>query len=179
MAIDCLPLSPEEWQRISEGFNDTADQLQDRETAIREREQRLEVLNRVLRHNLSNDLTVVTGYIDMAIDEIDDEGITDMLEIAADETDGLITLGEKARQIDKAIESAEAGTVPVEITSELRSALADLESEYPAVSIETALPEECWVDALGRIGSALENLCENAVEHNTAEAPSVSVSMER
>ncbi len=45
-------------------------------TSQRRREQRLEILNRILRHNLRNDLNVVEGYLDIAADRTSDEDYT-------------------------------------------------------------------------------------------------------
>ncbi|MFB6175988.1 MAG: histidine kinase N-terminal 7TM domain-containing protein, partial [Halobaculum sp.] len=42
-------------------------------TVERQREQRLQVLNRVLRHNLRNDMNVIEGYLDTAASRIEDE----------------------------------------------------------------------------------------------------------
>jgi len=60
------------------------------------REQRLAVLNRVVRHNLRNELSVVRGFAE----EIGNDGVSN--DLAADRivqaSDNLITLGERARE---------------------------------------------------------------------------------
>ena len=69
-------------------------------SAARRRKQRLEVLNRVLRHNLRNDLNVVTGYAESIQIETDDQRLATLAGRIRDSSDGLIGLAERARTVD-------------------------------------------------------------------------------
>ena len=53
----------EEWEQISRGFNTLAAGLASRQHELRQRGQRLEVLNRVLRHNLRNDAATASAAL--------------------------------------------------------------------------------------------------------------------
>ncbi len=83
-------------------------------TTERQREQRLAVLNRVLRHNLRNDLNVASGYLDIVSDRTDSEQMRDMLAVAARNVDGVLELGEKARSVERTLNADELGIEPVE-----------------------------------------------------------------
>lgn len=118
------------------------------------RKQRLEVFNRVLRHNLRNQVDVIKSNATAAADDTN----SDYLNAIQESADGLISLSSKARATDELVSQptqASAGDL-VETVREL----VDTE----AVSLEapdTAPLVTDW-DALRW---ALESAIENAVEH--------------
>ena len=131
-------------------------------TAERRREQRLAVLNRVLRHNLRNDLGVVKGYIEVAANRTDDEAVSDPLATAATTTEDVMALGEKARDVERMVDSAERPPEPVdvpELLAEIKSDLAGGETvriDVPPVQIRTN------PTVLDRV---FRSLTENGIEH--------------
>ena len=144
-------------------------------TAERRREQRLAVLNRVLRHNLRNDLNVVQGYLDIATDRVDDADLRGMLETATRKTAGVIELGEKARSIENAMGDGAGGTASVAVRPLLRDIRDDLRAGADA-EIRIEAPGELSVRTDPSVlAVVLENLVENAVEHTDTDAPVVTV----
>ena len=168
----------EEWEQISDGFNELAAGLAEREDALRQREQRLQVLNRVIRHNLRHSVNLVTGNADLIRDRTASRGIIRPLARIEAATANLLDLSEKSRQIEATVTGSE-GKVPVDIVQIVRDVLESLETDYPAIELESTLPEEAWVDADPAIRIAIENVCENACEHNDSEAPRVWVNVRR
>jgi len=166
-----------EWERIGGGFNDLAARLEAREAALRERTQRLEVLYRVLRHDLRNQLSVVLTYADVVADSDVDDHVTAAARSILDAGRRLEALSERARQIETALE-ADQETRPVELSAVVTEVTADLREAYPDVEIATSAPDEAWAHALPSIRLAVENACENACEHNDADDPRVEVSVE-
>nr|WP_246403829.1 PAS domain-containing sensor histidine kinase [Halobellus ruber] len=144
-------------------------------TAERRREQRLAVLNRVLRHNLRNDLNVVQGYLDIAIGRVDDADLRGMLETAERKTAGVVELGEKARTIESAM-GGEAGSVAtVAVEPLLEDIRDDLLAETDAeIGIEVPAELSVRTDA-SVFAVVLENLIGNGVVHNDADTPVVTV----
>ena len=144
-------------------------------TAERRREQRLAVLNRVLRHNLRNDLNVVQGYLDIATDRVDDADLRGMLETATRKTAGVIELGEKARSIENAMGDGAGGTASVAVRPLLRDIRDDLRAGADA-EVRIEAPGELSVRTDPSVlAVVLENLVENAVEHTDTDAPVVTV----
>jgi signal transduction histidine kinase len=166
-----------EWERIGEGFNDLTATLEAREAALRERTQRLEVMYRVLRHNLRNQLSVVLTYADVIAEITDDEQVHTAARSVLDAGRRLGELSERARQIETALETGREPR-PVEVGGVVRGVLEDLRGAYPEVDVEVSLPDEAWVRALPSLRLAVESVCENACEHNDAEDPRVEVSVE-
>ncbi|ELZ10530.1 HTR-like protein [Natrinema thermotolerans DSM 11552] len=145
-------------------------------TDQRRREQRLEILNRVLRHNLRNDLTAVRGYVGLAADRTDDEDVRASLETAAADVDGVIGMTEKVRAFERAVEATPAaGTFSAR--NVLDAVAADLEGETGgrvAVTVPTDLTLRTNRDLFEL---AVSNLVENGLVHDD-EDPHVTVAFE-
>jgi PAS domain S-box-containing protein len=155
-------------------------------TEERRREQRLAVLNRVLRHNLRNDLNVVSGYLEMAEARVDDEDVRRMLDVAAENTAGVVELGEKARYIERALDAGVDDPDPVELRpllEEITEELSETEPDAggrsetePAAEITVDVDDDVTVRAAPSLLEAVfENLLENAIEHDPSETPTVTV----
>lgn len=142
-----------------------------------QREQRLGVLNRVLRHNLRNDLNIVQGYIQMVRDDVDRDAVDEKLEIAESKTEDVISLGDKARRFEETLSNP--GTMePVDLDQQLQLIKQELNSEYPNAVVELDLPADLRVRGTESIVDRIfENLLENALEHNTGPEPRVAVTM--
>jgi signal transduction histidine kinase len=166
-----------EWERIGEGFNDLSTTLGDREAALRERTQRLEVMYRVLRHNLRNQLSVVLTYADVVADVSDDEQVGTAARAIIEAGRTLENLSDRTRQIETALE-ADPEPTRVELSAVASEVVADLREAYPGVEFTATAPDEAWAVALPSVRLAVETVCENACEHNDADDPRVDVSVE-
>jgi len=146
-------------------------------TAERRREQRLDVLNRVLRHNLRNDMTVVQGFTEAAAKRVDDEETRSMLERAAAKTTDLVSLGEKARTVERVIDSdPRSERVAVE---DLLAVVRDEHvngSETATVSVEGTDLAVTTDPAVLQV--VLGALLENALVH-AGEAPAIVLGADR
>ncbi|MFB6270439.1 MAG: histidine kinase N-terminal 7TM domain-containing protein [Halobacterium sp.] len=135
-------------------------------TAERRREQRLSVLNRVLRHNLRNDLNVVEGYVGIAAERVDDPEVRGYLETAQSETRDLLALGEKARSIERAMEHGVDAQTDVPVRETLVGVRDDLSEAYPDATIDVDVPADVTVCADEQVfEQVFRNLVENALEH--------------
>jgi signal transduction histidine kinase len=97
-------------------------------------QQRLEVANRVLRHNLRNDMNVVRGYAETV-----KSGATADAERAAaailDRTDDLLTVGEKARRVSELDASHRQTPTTHDMTEFVAGTVHRTAREYPDVSL--------------------------------------------
>gem|GEM_PF-93927 len=145
-------------------------------TEERAREQRLEVLNRVLRHNLRNDLNVVQGYLAAAADRVDDEETRTMIETARTEAASLASLGEKARSLERLLDTRETPSKPVSLAAFLDRVADEWVPADAADRVTLAIPSGVRVETNPDVLSLLlGNLLENAVEHTP---PDTSVRVE-
>jgi PAS domain S-box-containing protein len=134
------------------------------------REQNLDllkqVLARVFRHNVRNELTVVKGHAEMLERRVDDDQQAHASEIL-ETADRLLDHSEKARLIEDVVEFHEQ--CDVNLGTMVHSTVDTIRDEYPEATIETDLPSEAVVQAHPDIGSAVEELLDNAIRHAQTE----------
>jgi signal transduction histidine kinase len=147
--------------RVTDGHgNDLGATLSLREVTERElREQRLAVLNRVLRHNLRNQADVVKGHAE-ALDAADDS-VAPIIDAA----DSIATLGRQAHRIDQYVaESAE--DTSVDLSETVRSVLDAVDAGDADVSVSVEVPASARLVTNERaLASALESAVENAITY--------------
>jgi len=127
------------------------------------REQRLTVLNRVLRHDIRNDVNVVMGHLEaLAADRPDDDPHVDAMEQRLSE---IVDLSDAARQLERLQESDQAVS---RTTFDLSALVAERADDFDAASDAAfAVDAAPGVEAVAHelLPYALDNLLENAVEH--------------
>ncbi|WP_372479313.1 PAS domain S-box protein [Halomicrobium sp. HM KBTZ05] len=147
-------------------------------TEQKTREQRLSVLNRVLRHNIRNDVTVMRGHLEVLAEAVPEE--SDHVNAIERRIDNITELSERARHIEQL---RDCGSEEDWTTFELSSILDDnrerLELDWPTATVTTTGPTATVVRGHELLPYAVENLLENAVEHNDGDDPSVHVEVSR
>ena len=130
-------------------------------TARHRYQQRLEVANRVLRHNLRNDMNVVRGYAETVA-----SGVTDDAERAADaildRTDELLIVGEKARKVSELDGSHVQTPTRHDITELVAGIVHRTAREYPntTVSVDGTAGAEAQLTDAGSVGTAIREVIE-------------------
>lgn len=146
-------------------------------TELKSREQRLEVLNRVIRHNLRNDLNVVNGNISLLLSEIDTQEAQEFAERAQTKIEDLLAMSEKARLANRIVESAEDSDEhrKVSISDIVNTVVEELSEQHPEADISVSLDATCSVPEVP-LEHSIEELLSNALIHNESESPEVTVS---
>jgi PAS domain S-box-containing protein len=159
-------------------------------TSREERDQRLRVLNRVLRHNVRNALNVVLGRASRLENHLDTDTEAAGTPPESVETDrepgehpgadlgsiknaaeDLLAVSEKARVVERVLGEDDAASAPL---ADMVASEADrVRSNHPDATIEVTTDVDAAVDARFRL--AVRELLVNAVEHNDAGAPHVTV----
>jgi PAS domain S-box-containing protein len=123
------------------------------------REQRLAVLNRVLRHNLRNQVDVVKGHAESL-----DAG-SDQVAPIIDAADSIAALGQQAHRIDQYI-SESPDDAPVVLSETVRRVLDTVDAGDAAVSVSVDVPASARVVTNERaLLAALESAIDNAIEY--------------
>lgn len=133
------------------------------------RERHHQVLHRVLRHNLRNDLSQILAATETLRAEIDDETVRGHARRIRHAVDDLEELSSAASKVEDILGADRVEQRPVDIADTLRHVTAKRRQEEPTVAIETDLPESLDVTADHRLGAALDALVENAVEHGSSD----------
>lgn len=140
-------------------------------TGREKREQRLQVLNRVLRHNVRNSLNIVIGRANRLRER---HGEIEDVESIIDAAEDVLDTSEKARLVERAFEEGEGNRESLEaiVASEVERA----RREYPEATYDTTL--DCPAETDTRIRFAVRELLYNAAEHNDAENTRIWVTVE-
>lgn len=125
------------------------------------REQRLAVLNRVLRHNLRNKVDVIKSRAEvLGVDGHEEHAVA-----IADAADEITELGYSARTIDQFV-SESTETQPADLAEVVEGARVDCEGRTPGVSVSVDLPETAPVETNRQaLRAALGSAVENAVDY--------------
>jgi signal transduction histidine kinase len=140
------------------------------------RRQRIQVLNRILRHNIRNDLSAIQARADLATDD-DRDTATEVQRIVtiADELESLST---SARRIETLMHHQDGKPPTRQLDEFVESVVADVTTSGDAATIDATAPSTSVALDWGLLGYALRNVVENAVEHNDTETPHVVVRCE-
>ncbi|QGN07657.1 PAS domain-containing sensor histidine kinase [Halorhabdus sp. CBA1104] len=137
----------------------------------------LDVLNRVLRHDIRNDLQLVTAYAELVAEESDDESTGEYIETVLESAEHAIELTQTAREMADVMLSADDDIEHVDLEGVLERELDEVRSAYPdaVFTVDTEIPAET-VRASSMLASVFRNLLKNAVQHNDKDVPEVTVS---
>ncbi|EMA60485.1 signal transduction histidine kinase regulating citrate/malate metabolism [Halorubrum distributum JCM 13561] len=136
------------------------------------RRQQLEVLNRILRHNLRNDAGVVHGYGEILRDRLEDPELVRMADAVERRAGALAALGEKAGTVERLL--AESDPAETDVRDLLKSVVADARDDAATVELVVEGGAEGDSDWTTRVRPAalravVENTVENAVDHHDGE----------
>ncbi|MXR51829.1 PAS domain S-box protein [Halovenus sp. WSH3] len=146
--------------------------------ARRHREQKLDVLSRVLRHNVRNRLNLIFGHA-ATLKDADDQHYrraAEKIEAAAEE---LMELSEKARTAQTEVGFNPSEHNQTDVTELIEHLAVQLRREYPQVNLKLDLPPELIVNVPKSYRIAVNELVENAIEHNPDPEPVVRIRIER
>jgi len=146
-----------------------------RETLARQADQ-VTVLNRLLRHEVLNKINVIQSHVDL-LDSTDTNAASPgAIRRSAEKIDATIQsvgfLSRSTSRQEPVVESIDLGPA-------LRAEVEAARERYPNadVRVEGSVPDGLWVQANSQVGTVFEQLFENAIEHNDAETPTLTVSV--
>jgi len=141
----------------------------------RERE-RLEILNRMLSHDIRNDMSVVLGWIDFLAESATAEQ-RQLVERIHTASEHVVELTDLATEyVSVVVDEDSMATKPVDLVETLRIELETCRDVYPDSEfiLRTDL-ESVYIEANELLNSVFRNVLNNAVQHNDSDAPQVDV----
>jgi signal transduction histidine kinase len=145
-------------------------------TGRKERQRQLEILDRVLRHNLRNEVGVIRSQAETIQHGTSGEIATSAEQII-DKTDELEALTEKERRITKLLQEDPSQTT-IELGDVIEDLTSDIRSKYPDASLSVELSDDVTVHASQYLPDAIHELVTNAIVHNDVEQE-VAISVTR
>jgi PAS domain S-box-containing protein len=146
------------------------------ERRLREKNEQLVLLNRIVRHDIRNDMGVALGWLNVVVEDAAPE-VRERLERVEDAAEHAVELTHSVRDLMNVIEGDEpAETEPVELRPVLESQVerARESDEHATVEVAAPLPD-VTVRANAMLSSVFDNLLTNAVRHSDRESPTVTV----
>ena len=140
------------------------------------RQQRLQVLNRILRHNVRNDMSVVLALGEQ-LQQSGDEELAGIGETLCQRAKGLTTVSEKALEIER-LSGQPADSERINLGEFVDGIVSELVDQHPdarvTVSVEAGT---MWTDP-GLLSLVFEEVVENALVH-AGDAPEVDIEVSR
>lgn len=140
------------------------------------REQQVAVMDRVLRHNLRNDLTAVLGRVDLLETSLEDDEAVEMMRTIRNRCNRLLEFAEKARRAQHVLDTASSSASDIHLSTALERVTDRIQFEYPGAVVSIDRPDGFDPMLPETVAIAVRNLVENAVEH-TDQEPWVLVSV--
>lgn len=147
---------------------------------LEESNKKLEALNRIIRHDIRNDMNIILNWGEMLEDHVDDAGYEHLQKILAS-VDHVVELTDTASDYTKTLTSdATIQSKPVPLRSTVQTELSLRREFFPAAEfvVNGEIPDVS-VTANEMLGSVFRNLLNNAVQHNDAAEPVVEITCER
>lgn len=153
----------------------SAANFRQRRRLVRQADQ-VTVLNRILRHEVLNKTNVILNHADLLQNGRDgaDPGI---VRRSAERIDAAI---QRVGFLTRSARRGAAPLQPVDVAGVLRDEIDHVRDRFPdaRVRVEGDLPDRAHVLANHQINVVLRSLLENGVEHNDADTPVVTVSLD-
>lgn len=148
-------------------------------TDRKRRERYVRIVNRILRHNLRNELNVVFGFAGEIADRTDDERIREFAERIEATGKRLSGVAEGAATLRRVVEEGYAtDPEPIDVGTVVEEIVSRHAADRPDARITADVPAGIAVRGDDRLSIAVDHLVENAVEHG-GDAPRVAVTAER
>ncbi|MFB6198002.1 MAG: PAS domain S-box protein, partial [Halobacteriaceae archaeon] len=159
------------------GIHQDIDEKKEREQKLEDQRNKLDILNQILRHDIRNDLQLMTAYADLLEDDLDEN--LEHVETIQENAKHAIELTTTARDMAEVwlSESDDQSQIP------LRSTLEKVLDEARAVHTDSEIQvdgeiPDVQVLADDMLPSIFDNLLKNTIQHNDKNTPAVNVCVE-
>lgn len=144
------------------------------ETQLERQHETLSFLNQILRHNVLNGVHVILARADLLADTLEDDH-RDHLDAIQARTESIADLVGRVNRLNDTMWNGEA-LESTHLAGLLTDVAATAQESFPEADVTVAdLPDDVLVDADPMLEEVFENLVVNAVVHNDATTPAVTV----
>jgi len=145
------------------------------EKRLKTQRDNLETLNRMVRHDIRNDLQLVSAYVELLEEHVDAES-REHLEKVRESAANAIELIKSARELADVMLQADIENQQTALAPAVERAVEDVRTAHPAAVIEIESVPQTVVTGNEMLDSVFRNLLQNAVQHNDKDLPEVTVS---
>lgn len=133
----------------------------------------LMLLNRLMGHDIRNDIMVIAGNADVLADQVTSEGASSV-DVIQRRSDTILRLLEDTDTLVETL-GGDHELEPVDLTLLLREETVKIRQDHPGLTVERSIPDGLRVVADGLVHQLFSNLLENAVQHNDPEGLTITV----
>jgi signal transduction histidine kinase len=152
--------------------------LEEQTRTIEGQNRRLELLNRVVRHDIRNDMAVVLGWAGALETRLDDEDASAMeLDAIVEAGEHVVELTDRMRDLVRATLEDNDRLEPVDLRPALRAELAAVRSMEGVVVDGPTSPPSAVVLADDTLRTVFRNILTNAVRHNDTGTAHIDVTV--
>lgn len=140
------------------------------------REQGRMVLNRVLRHDLRNDLNVILSHAELLEFGVDKK-LARHVDGIMEAVDNLSQLSKKGRHVDDVLAEEDQALEPVDVSGVVEECLQEFRKRFPDIEIRLKAPASIWILADHRKEVLIENLFETSIKQTDPQATEIDVTI--
>jgi PAS domain S-box-containing protein len=138
------------------------------------RERHLNVLQRVLRHNLRNDLNIVLGLAEKIGHTAETEEVKRAADSIRETAQKLSRLSEETKIVQRVL--GESTTLEsIQLSGVIENVAADCRQRFDDGTITVDCPPDIEACADENLQIVVDTLVDNAIRHNTASKPTVTI----
>ncbi|WP_049983266.1 PAS domain S-box protein [Halorubrum sp. BV1] len=140
-----------------------------------EREQHLTSLDRMLRHNIQNELNLILGHAEMIDDQASDK-IAELSATIEESADRILEQANKEREIVELL-SDPADPTHLNLADVVGTVVDQVRGEHPDAKISVEVPTDLQILSIPEVQRAIEELVKNAVIHSDDRPPQVRITV--
>jgi PAS domain S-box-containing protein len=144
-------------------------------TDRKERQQQLELVDRVLRHNVRNDMNVIRGKAQILQSNTTGENAEAAMQIIK-RSNNLIDTAETERKMARLLTES-ADLTAITVSPLLQQVTTGIKADYPEASVSISCPDDVVIRATPQFRQAIEELLTNAIVHNPDDSPEARISV--
>jgi signal transduction histidine kinase len=153
-------------QRRIEETRRTKEELEDSNAALEARSAMVAVLNRILRHNVRNDVNVIIGRAQLAASRTDDEKTADDLDAIQQAAWELAGISESTQRIKQLLSETDDETTRLRLEETLPRALDRVAASTPDVDVTVAVDEPLpTAEATSTLPRVVADVVDQIVDH--------------
>ena len=146
-------------------------------TAQEQRRQHVQVLHRIMRHNIRNDLTKLRGYVDLLASDTETDTREQRAATIRDILDKWERMANKTQELQNILTSESALASYQSAQQIAQDIQAKKEDEYANANITITADHDLESQIPSDLEKAISELVENAITANDTEHPSVQISV--
>ncbi|MFC7072593.1 ATP-binding protein [Halovenus rubra] len=154
-------------ERMRKRLSNSNEELQQQQVII-------SVLNRLLRHNLRNSLTSILLYTQSVSDDVPPEHETEFEKIVTT-SERLLRKVKKSKYLEQIVGTDPENLSSVDVGMVVKESVKYHRDEYPEATISATLSFKTYAKVGNGMDFVINNLIENAIEHNDSREPHVDI----